>query len=160
MNECKKFKDLILTDYFDGEIEPITKQEIDSHLHSCSDCRLFAEEIEKSLIAPFQEIKREKVPANIWPLIQERIQKEETWYEKARDFVGKMLQTIFSPSAVPVLATMTIFVMVGTFYLYNLQVKQVKEKEQGEYLAYVLESTDNSPGENVGSDTPIETYFL
>jgi len=54
-----------------------------------------------------------------------------------------------------------VFAVVGSSVFQQQQIKQAKEKEQGVYLASLLDSTAaSSDVDTDNSATPIETYFL
>ena len=74
---CKNFRDLILMDYMDKEIDGETKVRVDSHLRVCPECRQFAQEVENDLTVPFKKIGRETVPDHVWASIKSRIEKED-----------------------------------------------------------------------------------
>lgn len=160
MEECKRFKDLILTDYMDGEIVNSTKDLIDAHLLVCSDCRRLTEEI-RNLTVPLREAKREAAPAYLWSSIKERIEKEISLTEKAGDFITRLVENFFSPRLAPVMATIAVSLLVGSIYFNHFRVNQIKDKEQGEYLIYLMDSAEAfADSNNNGSESPIETYFL
>ena len=156
MDKCEQFKDLILTDYIDGEADQTVKQQIDAHLLVCPDCLRLAEEVKKNAVVPFTQVSREAVPDGIWEGIKERIGQEAPWHTRVQDFVSALA----GPRAVPAFAGLVLLTLVWSTVLHDQQLRQVKEKEQGEYLVSVLSSTDQSAETDNTAETPIETYFL
>ncbi len=161
MDNCKKYKDLILTNYIDGEMDTEMKQQVDSHLLVCPNCRRFAEEVNHFLVASFKNAVRKNVPEHLWLLVKENIEKENRLNEKAGNFIHRLMESLSFPALAPVLGSFVLLILVGSLIFYNQQMKQGKEKEQVEYLVYLLGATEVSPEtENNVPETPIEKYFL
>ena len=160
MDSCKKFKDLILTDYIDGEIDKLSKQHIEDHLHFCSKCRLFIEEIEKNVVGPLKKIKPEKVPPQVWSSIEEKIKQKEYFPNPVAEFIQQLMEIFSLPQRAPVLG-MLVLLVLGGLMVHHLQIQQAKEKEQGEYMISLIDTTeDSAEAENNDSETSIEKYFL
>src|SRR5882672_10339658 len=102
MDDCKRFKDLLLTDYLDAQIDPKTKEQIDAHLRMCPECRLFAQEAERDLVTPFKNVQPEEVPVHLWTAIQERLQKETSVSERIRNLMGRWVESSFFQRLAPV----------------------------------------------------------
>ncbi len=162
MNVCDNFKDLILTGYFDQEIDEGTKKKVDAHLVSCAQCRNFAAEVKQNLIAPFQEVVREEVPRHLWSAIEEKIKSEEVSPEEREENVlTRMARAFVFPRLVPVLASILIGIFaVSIFFNPQKQIKQAPTQEQAQYLANLVSTDDVREVEKAVSETPIETYFL
>lgn len=161
MEECKKIKDLILTDFVDGELDVSIKGKVDTHLLACSECRKFTQEVESQLVAPLQGVKRQPVPDHLWSLIKDRIESEGVPAERSGSPIGRLFDAFLFPNWAPVLATIAISILVSSVYFSNLRIDQDRDKEQGEYLIYLLGSADvPAEGDNNGSESPIETFFL
>ena len=160
MHICKKIKDLILADYVDGEADPVVRDQIDSHLHLCSDCRRFAQEAQTRLITPFKAATRENVPPEVWLTIKARITEEKDTVATT-SFWERFTRAWMLPQFAPVLGSLVMLVLVGSVFLVQHQIRQVKEQEQGEYLLSLFSVTDSPlEAENNGAQSPIEEYFL
>ena len=160
MDKCEKFKDLILTDYIDGETDQAIRAQIDAHILACPQCLHFAEEVKKDLVIPFTQASRETVPDSVWDGIKERIGQEIPWSIRVGEFVNGLMGSLTLPKLAPIFTSLVLLVLVGSTVLHDQQVRQVKEKEQGEYLISVLASADQGAETDNTAETPIETYFL
>ena len=160
MNNCEKFKDLILTDYIDQELDSQGKSELENHLKICSHCRDFLQEVKNDVSQPAETMDRQPVPERIWTAIKQRIEAEEQsnphhigfWQRLRESFSFPQLSTVFGA-----MALLTIF-LAGNFY--NQGIKQAREKAQVEYLAYVLESETSALDSDEDTQNEIENYFL
>jgi len=74
--KCKRARDLILSDYIDGELKGSLRIELEQHLAGCGDCRRFKEIAEKKAAAPFRSSKTIEPPESVWQYIKESIQEE------------------------------------------------------------------------------------
>lgn len=156
MSPCKNFRDLILTDYIDGEIEQKIKVQLEEHLRTCSSCREFADEAKTRLVAPFQKAAPDPVPQDLWSAIETEIlqQQENT----SRNWLARLTQVFTLPRLVPVVLSLVLFISAGMWMLYERQIVKINN-EQEEYAAYVWDSVELSEADN-GLDTPLEQYFL
>ncbi len=156
MKTCEKFRDLILTDYVDEELEVTAKQEVEAHLLVCSECRQLADEVRRDLIQPFQQAPRQEIPDQVWSSIRNKITEAAT----EKSLLDRLIELLF-PKAAVALGSLAVLILMSTFLFNNWQKQQAKEKDQGEYLAYLLESPSASAEtESNGLSTSIETYFL
>ena len=161
MDKCEKFKDLILTDHIDGEVDAAAKEQIDAHLLACPDCLRLAEEVKAILVVPFKQAGREAVPEGIWEGIKDRIGQEEApWNVRVGEVISGLAGSLTFPRLVPAFASLALLVLVASTVLHDQQVRQVKEQEQVEYLVSTLASADQAAETDNTTETPIETYFL
>ena len=117
MNICKRYKELLLTDYIDGEIDTEIRKDIDNHLIICSSCRQFKEDVVEKAINVFNEVSREKVPEGLWSSIKEKMtQKRFREAEEMPSFLQRALGSL-SPlpitRLVPVMATIAVLIFVS-----------------------------------------------
>ena len=75
--KCEKVKELVLTDYVDGQLEMAEKARLEEHLKTCAGCHEFAQSVEKELVAPFAGLERPEVPPVVWQNIRTAIVPEE-----------------------------------------------------------------------------------
>jgi anti-sigma factor RsiW len=161
MKKCEQIKDLILTDYIDGELDKDLAGSIESHLLDCSDCRAFFKEVKDNAAMPFQKVLQEPVPSQLWSAIKENIENENQATNPLADFLDKFRGLIIFPKLVPVFASVALMLLVGSVTLNTVQIQQAKDKDQGEYLVALLSPTSSSTqGDNNDLGTPIEHYFL
>ncbi|MDD2702814.1 MAG: anti-sigma factor [Candidatus Omnitrophica bacterium] len=160
MNECRKFRDVILTDYLDGELDKESRERLEAHLSVCTACRIFAREAKEQLGDSFKEVRPEPVPEELWRNIRGRIEAEN----RTRDIAGEILERVFKPflrpQLVPAYIVFLVFFFSGAFVAHN-RIKLVTEIEQGRYLMSTLGEEASAEGlENANLGTAIEEYFL
>lgn len=76
--KCNKYRDIIITDYVDGELDERKKQEIDRHLQDCAACRAFTAAVSAVTIEPLRKTSPEEPPAFLWTRIQSRLEQDHT----------------------------------------------------------------------------------
>ncbi len=161
MNTCKEFKDIILTDYIDGELDGKVKDQIEGHLRVCSQCREFADEVKAQLITPFQQTLRANVPEKLWRSIEESIVKENEQVHPAVNWIDRLVQSLTFPRLAPVVLSFILFISAGLWLLNSRQGSQVAGSDPGEYVADVLDSVNDLAQTDTNSfGTSIEQYFL
>ena len=74
--KCSKYRDIIITDYVDGELDEREKQEIDRHLQDCAACRAFAAAVSAVTLETLRKATPEEPPAFLWTRIQSRLEQE------------------------------------------------------------------------------------
>ncbi len=70
---CKKVKELLITDYVDCEAGIALRHKIDSHVSGCKSCRSYKEEVERSLSPLSSEARVDPPSDEIWHNIKSRI---------------------------------------------------------------------------------------
>jgi anti-sigma factor RsiW len=161
MKKCEQIKDLILTDFIDGELDKGLAESIENHLLDCSDCRAFFKEVKNNASLPFQKALQGPVPAQLWSAIKEKIESENQAKGPIEDILDKLRGLTVFPRLVPVFASVALMLIVGSVTFNTVQVQQAKDKDQGEYLVALLSPTGPSTqGDNNDLGTPIEHYFL
>ena len=161
MNKCEPFKDMILTDYIDGELKPDARRALENHLRDCGDCRAFLKEVKAQAVLPFQAAGHQEVPAELWERIKEGLHEDPrpalTWEGVLEQLKGLLV----FPKLVPVLASLGVMMIIGSVSLNTIRIQKAQETEQGEYLASVIEPTGSiAMAETNDLGTPIERYFL
>ncbi len=166
MKKCDHFKDLILTDYIDGELDKDSAGSLENHLLDCCDCRVFLKEVKaNAAIFPAScsaNVLRQPVPAELWAAVRQRIEHEnQAAVNPLAEFIDKLKGLIIFPRMAPVFASVILMFLAGSVTLNTIQMQQAKEKDQGEYLVLLLTSRGPAvPTDNNGLGTPIEHYFL
>ncbi len=69
---CKRMKDLILTDYIDGNLEGRALKDVERHLGSCPTCNALARDL-KAAGKLLRATPQEEVPSGIWHNIRAEI---------------------------------------------------------------------------------------
>ena len=165
MKKCDHFKDLILTDYIDGELDKVSVESVEIHLLDCSDCRAFFKEVkDATVIFPVScraNVLHQAVPAELWGMIKENIEHENQATSPLENFIEKLKGLMVFPRMVPVFASLVLMLLVGSVTLNTIHVQRAQAKAQGEYLVSMLEPAGPStPSDNNDLGTPIEHYFL
>lgn len=168
MEKCDHFKVLILTDYIDGQLDKKRASDLERHLVDCGDCRAFLKEVKNNAVLPSQQPLIQRVPAELWDTIKQRIEQKnqmtnplEAFIEKLKGLMAFLVRKMLFYRMAPVFASLVLMLLVGSVTLDKIQVQQDQAKEQGEYLISLLSPTyASSQSENNGLGTPIEHYFL
>jgi|GEM_PF-1418452 len=165
MKKCDHFRDLILTDYIDGQLDKNSLGSLESHLLDCSDCRAFLKEVKDNAgISPVfcsADVLRQPVPTELWDTIKQNIEHENQARSPLADCIDKLKGWIVAPRMVPVFASLVLVFLAGSVTFNTIQIQQAKAKDQGEYLVSLMSLRDSSvPSDNNDFGTPIEHYFL
>ena len=174
--ECKHIREHLFTDYFDGEMKEANKLELEQHLTQCKECKEFACAVQKTVVAPTEQMKRFKAPERLWTNFKISIE-EESRENVVSGFIAKVQDLIFSHKPAFVFGTFACLVFmvlvlspgrkqdnlvkVNSAQIREIIQHQSKERklnaaEQVEYVAYLFDETNSF--EEYG--TSIEEYFL
>lgn len=160
MKPCRKFKQILLTDYLDHELSPEAEAAVAEHLQRCASCRVFFEQLEKEVQQPLAQAPKEPAPESIWLALKEELtaQPKKSW---AIPSWGERWQMLLRPATLGyVLSGVILCLMIGTGFSYRY-LQQVKEREQIQYLVSIWSpSSMFSEAENHEEFTAIEEYFL
>lgn len=63
---CERWRDLILTDYLDGELSEADRQGLQTHVAGCPSCRDLMEKAPNTLVKPFQTLEHPAPPPGVW----------------------------------------------------------------------------------------------
>jgi len=163
---CKKIKELILTDYIDNEMSSEEKIRLNIHFARCPGCRKFFDTAKNTVVKPFADAKRIVLPEFIWSRVKESIMAGQQ--KKAGFLVGvleKLKPFFYIPR--PALAVSTIMalaviaVLTTTSRFNNKEGLKTDSEEQPEYSTYSIEAPVSSVLNNGGGfGTLVEEYFL
>ncbi|MDP8264067.1 MAG: zf-HC2 domain-containing protein [Candidatus Aceula lacicola] len=161
MMNCKDIRELLLTDYVDGEINESARKAIDDHLVSCQSCKEFALAAKQAAFDPFSDAERFSPPESVWHSIKERIvevSKEDSISENILS-LEKIKKVFVLPRPAIALVSILIVVLSVTSFVRTSSQKIALENEEQAivYLAMLDEEDDSEPGE---FGTSIEEYFL
>ena len=161
MDNCKRIKDLILTDYIDNQLDSSSKDQVENHLLSCKTCQNFAMEVKERLMEPLASTFRQELSSEIWETLKQKIFQEQTKKQGLGDWILGWIGSISFPRLVPVLVSLVMVVFISSTIFLNWQTKQAQDQEQGAYVEFMLSSaTVSNHGDNHDLGTPIEQYFL
>ena len=161
---CKRIRELVMTDYIDGEMNAELKKEIEKHLDTCNQCRQFERALQEMAVEPFEKAREVRPPESVWRSIKETIE------EKPSEglFVGlrNISDIIFGlRKPVVVAAIIAAIVVITTIFiklpLNNQQVINGYLEEQIEFMSYLdADEANYSNGGQLDLGTAIEEYFL
>ena len=165
--KCKQIRELLLTDYSDGELEVRLKNKVEQHLGECPECKQFEHRLIKTVIEPFKNVIKTEPRDSVWNRISEAMVFEQR--EKPDGFLDKIQALLLPLSAVPrtayILATVITVIFMLTItkikFQSNTQRVAVHLQEEIEYLDYLMGDAEYyATEENGGYSTIIEEYFL
>ena len=163
--DCERIKELLITDYLDGEATEALKKEIDSHLRACDMCKEFKVSLEKSAIEPFENAPSEIPPESLWYNIKSAIEKERA-PKTVIGIIDILAERLRPRRAILALATAAVIMIMVTV---SVLLPDNRQRIVNNYLQEQMESLHdlNGNGEGqladtgyTGFDTSIEEFFL
>ena len=181
--KCEKVKELILTDYADGELSEFSRKELEAHLETCAPCRGFREEAQKMVFEPLRGSGHVQPPEELWQRIKGAILERTS--ESSLTGLGKRLrsaglrerlqltgrtrlQTVFTARK-PLLAFATVMVLIlaagiftGSLFVERAVLNTYME-EQVEFLAFLGNGDGQANGNGYAQEDigiPMEDLFL
>ena len=162
--KCKKIKDLLITDYTDGELNEALEKEVREHLKTCTRCSRFAEDLRQISITQFKKAAGIKAPESIWYAIKRTLEQEQPKGSLTR--VTDSLQALFlarrpALTAATVIAVILIAVVL-TRMPFNRQTA-VNEylDEQVTFMSYLAgDKVNHYDMDDMDLGTAIEKYLL
>ena len=113
--DCNKVREILLTDYIDGELPEQERNVLDGHLKECAGCSAVLEKL-KGSAAAFHRAPELKPDFSVWQGIQDRIEAERErstgWFEKLADALGPVMRTVQPVLRVAVIAAVLVGVVV------------------------------------------------
>jgi len=162
---CKKIKDILITDYLDGELDLNKKVLVERHLEVCSECKAFKEELSKFRADIFQKVKPVAPPDSLWNDIRNQL----TMNENAPSL--RLRGSVFFRDLLRIPRFALTFRLIGVGVLAlaiimvtNLNIERdirLQKKDSLEYFgALVGEFEYNQSEDELSYGTLIEEYFL
>lgn len=166
--KCKRVKELILTDYLDGQANEEQKKNIEKHLASCGLCNEYELAVRETAFDPFINAERQNPPESAWHKIKEQIEEEQQRQgltSPFADLIRRINPFVYVPKPALAVATIVIvlFVVIAIIKLPSeiSEVVKVDTDNQIECMNYLLGVFDqDSITENNDFGTSIEEYFL
>ncbi len=165
--KCKKIKELILTDYPDGQMDEEQKKQIEKHLASCVHCKEYELVTRKTVIEPFSNTERLNPPEIIWHKIKEQIEEKQQQELSSpfADLIRRIKSLLYIPKPALAVATIVIVSLITVTIIRlpskNPEVMKVNPEKQIECINHLISvfSQDSMNG-NKDFGTSIEEYFL
>lgn len=163
---CKKIKELIMTDYVDGEANSSLQRDIKEHLASCKDCRQFERTLQRTAIEPFKNAQKIQPPDIVWDRIKEAVGIKGPRREGILVDLKERMAAIFvvRRPAVSLAAAMILILLATIFtrpFFISPDPMADYVEDQVVFLSYL--DTDTAGffnGEGMDLGTAIEEYFL
>lgn len=145
---CENIKEILITDYVDGELSREQMKAIDEHLSACPNCRQFKEELIQNIVNPFKAIDNATPPEYVWQNIRTAIAENSSVKNNVLlDFFKRHM-------SLPVIsaATAAVILVLGSFLYFNQPSKNIamaKSYSADEsYFAYLYEGMENNETES------------
>ncbi len=146
---CEKAREIILTDYLDGELTDAGKAPILEHLRGCPACREFETRVKATAIAPFAQAPRVEPPARLWKDIRMAIEARPKFFL----FGLRRPRSIFALSSAFAIALIVLLGAASPRFFARLANKQMTK-------AYLEEQVDFFAGqENPDAGAGLEAYL-
>ena len=120
--KCSRIKDLILSNYSDGELKEEQNVQIREHLAECSNCRDYESILRSRIIEPMENSQQLEPSEAVWMGVEEAIRREkEAWFSSRAAYFLKRFFAVPKPVLAGVVAAVLIIVsfFVGRTYVYN-----------------------------------------
>jgi predicted anti-sigma-YlaC factor YlaD len=132
--ECKKVRDIIMTDYIDGELDGKERALIDAHLSGCTACSGILSSLTAAL-KPLKESKHAVPPAESWENIKGSLEKGVQ-----REYVGfRDVLSIFHArwvSATAMASVIALTLLTGIYFTSQALTVQPATTEITEALGF------------------------
>jgi anti-sigma factor RsiW len=163
--DCRKIREIIMTDYIDGELEPRVKDKIDRHLKACPGCREFEARLRAEVVGPIRESQRYSPPESTWENIEKAIIQKEL--EGVSDYLNRISRGFASlrrPAVALAVSLGVLLVVIGVFKeppVNNSQEISRFIQDQMAFYSY-LDGQKSAiiNGDYADFGTSIEEYFL
>jgi len=163
---CNHVRDLILTDYLDDRLSGTVLNEVKDHLSKCLACREFERVARQAALEPFEGLSMAPVPEEVWQNVRERVMAQDRrWLPSWGTVFGDVWKNLFgarSAVAWAGLCSVVIVTFVVVQHVSHQKLLKVQDKEQVEYLAYLMgySETSSQNWTSSGYGTDIEAVFL
>jgi len=148
---CKKFKEILITDCIDGELSREQQKSADEHINACADCRQFKEDIMKNAVSPFKAVEKAAPPEYIWNNIRTAITENSRKSSALPSFFKRYMS--FPRISVAVAA---VILALGSFIYFTRPVKHPADPSgysaDENYFAYLYEGLENSDQDHIPAE--------
>lgn len=158
---CNEIQELLVTDYFDGQMAKDLEDAVKKHIDTCRLCRKRLDELE-NLRTMFKKASRFTPPPEVWWRIREAIITQRAKERRnAFSYAGMTFRQFFS--AKPMAVALTLLVIIFTFILVY---KPAGERQlssnghNGHVGELALWLYEDNTDETYSFGTEIEEYFL
>lgn len=158
---CERARQLLMTDYLDGEATEALAKEVFMHLESCAQCRKLEEALRRQVSEPLRKAQKAGPPDFIWQNIREELLAQKA--EEGGSVLAALKERLSFAFRIPkpVLATAMIALIIFSLFLIKPAVFRQEGNGEVEYLSYSdngIEEIAQSGDEDLG--TAIEIFLL
>jgi hypothetical protein len=155
--KCTEIRELLASDYLDGELGEGAQGEVAAHLETCAGCRRYAEIVRRAAAEPFRNAARTPAPASLWLKVQRGIAHEQE--RGIRPVLTRVWRSLRLPAyATAAAAIVALFLLRTPFPVPggtripsdDTEELQAYLREQLSILAY---NGNNGSGESSNGDT-------
>ena len=166
--KCEYVKELILTDYLDGQLGKEQRTQIEKHLTICMDCKEYELLTRTAVVEPFNNLERHNPPEAAWHKIREQIEEKLPLQEPTNSFadlIRKVKTFLYIPKPAFVVTTI-IVLLIAVITVIKLQpedqkIVKVNPENQIECITYLITVFDqDTVNGNDDFGTSIEELFL
>ena len=158
---CKKIRDLIITDYIDKEASESVQKEVLAHLKVCAGCRSFEQDLWEKVSDPLRKVQPARPPDSIWQRVQESIIEEE---ESAQSSLSPLRRFVFRPKPVAVFSSALVIILIALLFIQGPFYRQLAVKsylrEQSDYMLSMSMPVNGELEKDIGFGTAIENIFF
>lgn len=163
--QCKIVQELIITEYFDGQMDAAQKIELEGHLGCCLKCKDFFALVDKSSMKQFGNSGKVEPPYSIWFKVKEEIlSRKETRGFSFAYFLNIFKNSEYFPRAAFAAALGVMLVLFINIGMKTENKEVLAESDISGHAEYVNHLLDPSAVTAVDSEkgygTQIEEYFL
>ena len=167
--KCENVKELILTDYLDGQLGKEQKAKIEKHLAICSDCKEYELLTKTAVVDPFNNMERHNPPEATWHKIREQIEKEKLPLQEPTnsfaDFMRMIKSFLYIPKpalvATTIAALLLVVITVIKLQPEDQKIVKVSPEKQIECITYLISVFDQETvNGNDDLGTSIEELLL
>ena len=164
---CKRIRDLIITDYIDKEASEAVQEEIRVHIEVCAGCRAFEQSLREKVSDPLRKMETVTPPESVWQRVREAIDNEEavrdapSLLERVSDFLAG---AILSHKPGVALSASLVVIFVAAFFVQVSLFRQgtVKDylREQSDVMQSMSSPVNGELEKDIGFGTSIENVFF
>ncbi len=166
--KCEYVKELILTDYLDGQLEKEQKVQIEKHLTICKGCKEYELLTRTAVVEPFDNLEKHSPPEATWNKIREQIEEELPRQEPTNSFadlIRKIKSFLYIPKpafvVAPVIVLLLVVITVIKLPPEDQKIVKVNPESQIECINYLMSVFDQETmNGNDDFGTSIEELFL
>ena len=161
MNTCDRIRDILLTDYSDGELSPDGRRSVQSHLQACPACRDFWASLKEAAVAPFERAGALEAPESLWASVKARIIEDRLTERGPASVLKRFFSPFMFPRLAPAWGGFLVLLLIGSLAARSIQIQHAHEQARAEYLVSIVQTAEVLAGPGAaGVQTPLEQYFL